>query len=605
MCGIFGYKWCKNAQNVLLHGLKKLEYRWYDSAWLAVMDTNGQIHIHKAVGKVWNLADNIAQTFDQSKCTTYGIAHTRWATHGGVTVENTHPHFDENEKIFLVHNWIIENYDELKQDLIKKWHKFYWQTDTEVVAKLLWEHRNGNLLQTVENVLPILEWAYALLVISKECPWDMVGVKYWSPLVFGYNDNGEMFFSSDTQALAWLCENVVFLDDGDLVSIRNNDYLLKSEWKLIIKPIEKIDVQSLVAEKWDFKHFMLKEIFEQPKVLLETFRWRVDFENKTLTGNALQELENYNFEEIIFVWSGTSYHAWYLGTYWMEDIAGIKSSVEVASELEFKNFAVDSKRLFVFISQSGETADSIEILKRIKNRWWKTLGIVNVVGSTISRLTDRWLFTRAGTEVWVASTKAFVAQIAAIMMLTLYLWNKKWLSNANFTKILAEFKKVPEYIESILSQAAEIKTIAKELSKYSNFFFLWRHYQLPIASEWSLKLKEISYLHSESYGAGELKHWPLALIQEDFPTIMIMPSDVLFDKNISTMQEIRARKWKILAISDKATTGDWQITIPQTIDEIYPFLTVVVSQLLAYYVADELNRDIDKPRNLAKSVTVK
>lgn len=604
MCWIFGYKWPKNAKNILLHWLKKLEYRWYDSAWLTVVDIDWNIYTYKAVWKVWNLAEKINNNYEKNICT-YGIAHTRWATHGGVILENTHPHFDENEKIYLVHNGIIENYDILKKNLENKWHKFYWQTDTEVIAKLLWENRNWDLLQTVENTLPMLEWAYALLVISKNNPWDMVWVKYWSPLVFGYNEEWEMFFSSDTQALAWLCENVIFLDDWDLVSVKNNDYLLKSEWKLIIKPIEKIDVQSLVAEKGDFKHFMLKEIFEQPKVLQDIFRGRIDFENKILTANALQELEKYNFEEIIFIWSGTSYHAGFLGTYWMEDIANIKSSVEVASELEFKNFKIDDNKLFVFISQSWETADSIEILKYIKNRGWKTLGIVNVVGSTISRLTDWWLFTRAGTEVWVASTKAFIAQITTILILTLYIANKRWLSNSNFTKILAELKKIPNYIQMILNQIDEIRNISKNLINYKNFFFLGRHYQLPIASEGSLKLKEISYLHSESYGAGELKHGPLALIQEDFPTIMLMPWDVLFEKNLSTLQEIKARNWKILAISDKSTNADWQISIPQTIDEIYPFLTVVVNQLLAYCVADDLWRDIDKPRNLAKSVTVK
>lgn len=607
MCWIFWYKWNRpDTYKILLHWLERLEYRGYDSAWMVVGDLKGNYSLFKSVWKVANLTENLYSNIDEKNEYSYGIAHTRWATHGWVTQDNTHPHYDSKNEIYLVHNGIIENYEILKKSLEEKWYKFYSQTDTEVVAKLLEDNWQGDLLKSVEKILPMLEWAYALLIISKRNPGEMVWVKYWSPLVFGYTDWWDFFFSSDTQALVWYVENVVYLDDWDLVYVKNSDYLLKSQWKLALKPIEKINVEQLKADKWDFKHYMLKEIYEQPHVLQEIYRWRVNFETNSLYSTAFQELDKHEFSKIVFVACGTSYHAWWLAKYWFEDLAQMDWEVRLASEFEYKTLKVDQQTLYVFISQSWETADSIEALKIVKKQGWKIFGVVNVVGSSISRMSDFGMFTRAGTEIWVASTKAFSAQIMTLLLMALYFWQRNRLSNAKFEKILSQLKILPELMQKILEKSWDIAVVAKELSSYKNFFFLGRHFQLPIANEWSLKLKEISYLHSEAYPSWELKHWPLALIDASVPSVIFAPNDLLYEKNISTMNEIKARDWKVVWISDEnISKSDFFIELPKTIDEIYPFLSVLVSQLLAYHVADVLGKDIDKPRNLAKSVTVK
>lgn len=607
MCWIFWYKWSRpDAYKILLHWLERLEYRGYDSAWMVIADCDWGFSLFKSVWKVSNLAQNVLSNIDETKKTNYWIAHTRWATHGWVTQENTHPHYDSNQKVYLVHNGIVENYEQLKKWLEAKWYKFYSQTDTEVIAKLLEDNWQEDLLKSVEKVLPMLEWAYALLIISKDNPGEMVWVRYGSPLIFGYTDWWEFFFSSDTQALVWYAENIIFLDDGDLVYIKNSDYLLKSEGKLTIRPIEKINVEQLSAEKWDFKHYMLKEIYEQPNIIKEIFRWRIDFDAKILNSTAFQELNKTHFDKVVFVACGTSYHAWWLAKYWFEDLAWMSADLRLASEFEYKSLKIEENCLYIFISQSWETADSIEALKIVKNKWWKTFWVVNVVGSTISRMSDFGMFTRAGTEIWVASSKAFSAQIMTLLLLVLYFWNKNWLSNAKFEKILTELKKLPQLMEKVLNNSQEIAVVSKELSKYKNFFFLGRHFQLPIANEWSLKLKEISYLHSEAYASGELKHGPLALIDENIPSVIFAPNDLLYEKNLSTLNEIKARNWKVVWISDENNEkADFFIQIPKTIDEIYPFLSVLVWQILAYHVAEILWKDIDKPRNLAKSVTVK
>lgn len=465
----------------------------------------------------------------------------------------------------------------------------------------------GSLIKTVEYVLPMLSGAYAFLFISRENPDEIVAIKYGSPLIFGYSDNkDEFYFSSDTQALAGLVDNVVFLDDGELVHVKKNDFIIKSEGKFISRTAEKIDNIGLQAEKGEYEHFMLKEIFEQPKVLTDVFRGRIDFENSKLNAAAFEELDRYSFEKVVFVACGTSYHAGWLGVYWLEDLASMDARVEVASEFEYKNIRIDPDTLYVFISQSGETADSIEPLKYLKSKGAKTFGIVNVVGSTISRLTDFGLFTRAGTEVGVASTKAFVAQIATVLILALYFGEKRGLSRQKYRQIIEEFAKIPEKIEELLAHTSEIQEVAREISKYQQFFFLGRHLELPIAYEASLKFKEISYLNSQALPSGELKHGSLALIDEDFPSIIFAPSDFLFEKNLSSIQEIKARGGKVLVVSDReVASGTWNLKIPETLDELQPFLTVISGQLIAYYVAHLLECDIDKPRNLAKSVTVK
>ncbi len=606
MCGIFGYQGKRSdAQKILVHGLERLEYRGYDSAGVLVWNEQGDMKLIRAVGKVSNLANKVAKNISDTENFTFGIAHTRRATHGWVTEENTHPHHDINKHFYLVHNGIIENYHKLKQELIAKWYTFYGETDSEVIANLLEDNRTGDFMETVEKVLWMIRWAYALLIVSTYAPDEIIAVKIGSPLLFAYTGN-EFFFSSDKQALAWYADKLIYLDDGDIVHLQGNDYQIKSNGVPAEKKIEDMDMELLESSKWDYKHFMLKEIFEQANIIRRIFKGRADFNNKFLNAEAFHGMEHEHFKKIVFVWCGTSYNAWCLWTYRMENLAWLDSSCEIASEYEYKHIKVNDETLYVFISQSGETADSIEVLKLIKQQGGHTFGIVNVVGSTISRLTDYGLFTRAGAEIWVASTKAFTAQITSILLLALYLGQKRGLSKAKYDKVMIELSKVPVMIEDILADTSNIRKIAEAISAYKNFFFLGRHYQLPIARESSLKLKEITYLHSESYPSGELKHGPLALIEASIPSVLFAPNDLMFEKNISSIQEIKARDGKVITISDKDIhNADWNIQVPSTIDEIYPFLTAIVGQLLAYHVADILCKDIDKPRNLAKSVTVK
>ena len=606
MCGIFAYTGQRNdAQKILLHGLERLEYRGYDSAWMLIGDISGKVKLVKSVGKVSFLKDKIAEENIQDTWN-FGIAHTRRATHGGISVQNTHPHHDMNQNFYLVHNGIIENYHKLKQDLLQKWYTFYGETDSEVVVNLLEEYRTGDFMQTVEKVLTMIRGAYAFIIVSKQNPNEMIAVKLGSPLIFAFDGQTDFYFSSDKQALAGYADKLMYLEDGDIVHIVGNEYIIKSDGIKISRNIEDMDIEALQSSKGNFDHFMLKEIYEQPNIIRRIFKWRVDFQHNTMNVEAFHGMEDEHFEKIVFVWCWTSYNAGCLWVYWMQNLVWMDASAEIASEYEYKNIKVDDKTLFVFISQSGETADSIEVLKLIKEKWWHTFGIVNVVGSSISKLTDYGLFTRAGAEIWVASTKAFTAQITSILMLALFLWKKRNLSKSKYEKIMIELSKVPIMIEDIIEQNEFIRNVASELIWFKDFFFLWRHYQLPIAHESSLKFKEISYLHSESYPSGELKHGPLALIDKNIPSILLVPNDLMFEKNISSIQEIKARNGKVLTISDKdIPNSDWNIVLPSTIDEIYPFLTVVVWQLLSYHVANLLGKDIDKPRNLAKSVTVK
>jgi len=591
---------------VLLNGLQRLEYRGYDSAGLVVSNGEEKFKLMRSVGKVSNLTDKVKQHIPENTTFNMGIAHTRRATHGGITEMNTHPHYDTNQNFFLVHNGIIENYYKLRNELADKGYTFYGQTDSEIIANLLEDNRNGNFLETVQKVLKKIKWAYALLIVSKYAPGEIIGAKIWSPLTFAYNDKDECFFASDQQALAGYADKLIHLDDGDLIHLRDKSYQIISNGVPTEKEPEIVDQDVLEASKGSYKHFMIKEMYEQANIIRRIFKGRVDFKNNFLNAEAFHGMKDEKFKKIVFVGCGTSYNAWSLGTYRMENLAWLDASCEIASEYEYRNIKVTDDTLFVFISQSGETADSISVLKMIKQKGWHTFGIVNVVGSTISRLTDYGLFTRAWAEIWVASTKAFTAQITSILLLALYLGQKRWLSKAHYDKVIIELSKVPIMIEDILADSDNIRELAQEIAEYKNFFYLGRHYQLPIAREWSLKLKEITYLHSESYPTGELKHGPLALIEWSIPSVLLAPHDLMFEKNLSSIQEIKARNGKVIAITDKEVEwADHKIQIPSTIDEIYPFLTTVATQLLAYHVADILEKDIDKPRNLAKSVTVK
>lgn len=607
MCWIFWYIGNRpDAQSILLHWLEKLEYRGYDSAWMYIWNSTWTTQLIKAVWKVSNLSNKLnIDTISETQWN-YWIAHTRRATHWWVTIQNTHPHHDNSSNFHIVHNWIIENYHKLKLSLIDKWYKFYSDTDTEIIANLLNDLWDWDFLSTVEKVLSKIKWAYALLIISKHNPNEMIAVKFWSPLILATNQNNDFYFSSDKNALSRHVQKIIHMDDWDIVYIKDSDYKIIADWVHIARKEEDFTQKNIETSKWEFEHFMLKEIYEQANIINRIFKWRIDFTNKTMNTDAFHWMKEEKFNKIVFVWCWTSYNAGLLWTYYMENLAWIESISYIASEYEYQNIKVNDETLFVFISQSWETADSIEVLKLLKNKWAKTFWIVNVVWSSISRLTDYWLFTRAGAEIWVASTKAFTAQITCIILLALFLWQKRWLNKAKYDKILSELKSIPTKIDTLLQDIKNIKQIWEKLSEHNSFFFLWRHYQLPIARESSLKFKEITYLHSEFYPTGELKHWPLALIDKKVPSILFLPNDILFEKNLSSMQEIKARDWIIVTISDKEITwSDHHISLPESIDELYPFLWAVVWQLLAYYTAKKLWRDIDKPRNLAKSVTVK
>jgi glucosamine--fructose-6-phosphate aminotransferase (isomerizing) len=622
MCGIFAYSGNrKDADKILLHGLERLEYRGYDSSGIAVSRKNDGTTVFKAVGKVAELANKIAEDGDSSAEYDSGIAHTRWATHGGVTVENTHPHSDAAGKIFLVHNGIVENYEELAAELANEGVEFYGQTDSEVVAKLVgreYERLTSSekaaspdtrtFLSSAENVLPRLEGAYALIIMCKDAPGELIAVKYGSPLVFGRNPKtSECFFASDVSALAGYAEEVVFLNDGDLVHVKpSGEYSIKSEGALVSRPFERVEVENLKTEKNGYEHFMLKEIFEQPKVAKAMFQGRIDFDDLVLNASAFQDLRDTDIERIKFIACGTSYHSGWAGTYFFRELAGMDATAEIASEFLNAPVEIDPKTLYVFVSQSGETADAIEPLKFIKAHGGKTFGVVNVVGSTISRLTDFGLFTRAGTEVGVASTKAFTAQLSAILLIALFYAIKRGADFRKYRSALEDLKKLPEAMEKTLALSAEIKGLAAELKGYQHLFFLGRGDMLPIAAEAALKFKEITYLHAHSMPLGELKHGSLALVDAHCPSVVFLPSDALFAANKSSVSEIRARGGKVFVISERPVeNADWNLVLGECGKTLFPFCASIAGQLLAYHAAYALVREIDRPRNLAKSVTVR
>lgn len=633
MCWIFAYKWHKDALPILEHGLQRLEYRGYDSAGIMIGDGTGNHQLYKAVGKVSELSKLIhdpQSVIRNSEWSVYGIgiAHTRRATHGGVNEVNTHPHHDATKRRWVVHNGIIENQHKLKQSLIAEWYMFYGQTDTEVIPALLHRHYNGNFRETVEKVLTMLHGAYALVIVHLDTPDEIIGVKRWSPLILGMRQSDhQFFFSSDAQALAGYADEIIYLDDGELVHVTWHDYTIISERGIISKDPEKLEVSAMEASKGDYEHFMRKEIDEQATIMERIMRGRVDFSTQTLMAEAFHGMQDEDYDHIVLVGCGTSYNAAMLGAYWIQELTGIRAYAEIASEYTNKNIHLDDKTLHIFLSQSGETADSIDVLKKIKARGGHTFGIVNVVGSTIANLTDHGLFMRAGYEIGVASTKAFIGQLSCLFLLVLALAKKRNIATELYLELLTALREIPSQIASILGQKEEISltgrpgvtlyrhgekvttdwsVIGQRIGQYHDMFYLGRGNQYPIAAEWSLKIKEISYIHAESYPSGELKHGPLALMSDQVPTVVIAVDDPLFAMNSSTIAEVQARKGQVIAIAnDPIASAEWTIVIPRTHYLLAPFLTTIVMQLLAYHTAYALGREIDKPRNLAKSVTVK
>jgi glutamine---fructose-6-phosphate transaminase (isomerizing) len=602
MCWIVATIGKNNPEPLLYKGLKNLEYRGYDSAGFVTVQSDKTIRLIREIGEVSHLLPHIQQ--DSPACV--GIGHTRWATHGGVTRENTHPHHSMNKEIYLVHNGIIENYKILADKLQKAGYTFYGQTDSEVLANLI-EYclqSTKDIKKAILLALSQVTGTYGLAIVAPSDPTHLYAVRRGSPLMMSTIESGIMV-ASDPHAFPEWEPTVIPMEDGELATLNlDGTYTLESvSGEIINREAQKLEIFQDTSDSSKYEHAMLGEIMEQPEVIENTIRGRINFETEQVTLGGIRNImpELLTKKEIIIVACGTSYYAGLVGKNFLQEIGGIPCRVEIASEFRYGKQFWDKNTALLVISQSGETADTLAALREAKHRGILTLGIVNVPGSTIAQETDAGIFTHAGKEVGVASTKAFIAQITALLMMALAIGERKELDVLTKSRILKAFKKIPENIRTIVNDTTKIKSLADTLSQYEHCFFLGRYYQAPIALEGSLKLKEITYIHSEAYPAGELKHGPLALIDEKHPSIVLNPTDALYDKTASAIHEVEARKWLVYTVGNG---NDATIQIPETMDILYPFLTVVPCQLLAYHTALKLGRSIDKPRNLAKSVTV-
>lgn len=609
MCGIVGYVGDKPCKDILLNGLRQLEYRGYDSAGIALLE-GGKIVSSKAVGKVEQL---VSKTKDLKTAASLGISHTRWATHGGVSVKNAHPHLDCKGNIAVVHNGIIENYAELKKELVTAGHTFHSETDTEVLAHLIEQNYDHELLSSVTESLKKVVGTYGIAVFHKNHPHEMVVARNGSPLVIGVGD-GFCMVASDLSALIAHTDKVVYLHDGEVAVLEKDNFTI-SDLSLnnIHRDITRYEVVHKTTERGDYKHYMLKEIEEQPAVIEDTLRGRLDSEKGEVIFGGLAPLENElrKMKRIIMISCGTSYHAALVGKYMFEEYTNMEVSVEVASEFRYKKINADpSATLIVAISQSGETADTLAAVKEAKKHGFTTLGIVNVVGSTIAREVKAGIYTHAGFEIGVASTKAFTTQLTVLALLTVFMGRLQDMSYPQAGTILKHLEALPDLIRNSLSgQSKALRKIAQKYTSAKNFLYLGRKYHYPVALEGALKLKEISYIHAEGYPAGEMKHGPIAMIEPRFPSIVLAPKDEVYEKTVNAIEEIKARRGKIIAVvsrNDTAITkhADDVVAIDPTLPMLTPILSVIPLQLFAYHLADLLGRDIDKPRNLAKSVTV-
>lgn len=598
MCGIIGYIGNKKTTPVLINGLKKLEYRGYDSAGICIMD-HGELKTIKKKGKLQQLADKIAA---QDVDGPVGIAHTRWATHGEPSEKNAHPHLDCKGEIAIVHNGIIENYNSLKSLLEKHGHKIESETDSEIIAHLIEKFYKNDLESAVRQALQLVEGAFGLAVIHKN-EEKIVVARRGSPLIIGIGKN-EMFVASDVPAILEHTKRVVYLNDNEMATITRDGYVIKNlEGKRVPEKIEEIKWTVDQIEKKGFKHFMLKEIFEQPEAISNTLRGRINADDIKLSVN----FDVKDISRILITACGTSWHSGLIGKYLLESIAEMPTEVDYASEFRYRNPLVKSDDLMVVVSQSGETADTLAALREAKKSHAKTLGIVNVVGSTITREVESGIYLHVGPEIGVASTKAFTSQVVALTLLALHIRKKKGLKMDK--KLIKELFKLPEKIAEALKGADDVKKIANKFKDSTNFLYLGRGVNFPVALEGALKLKEISYIHAEGYPAAEIKHGPIALIDRDMPVVFVATKNNLTQKTISNMQEVKARQGRIIALTsdgDKEIKrlADYVIHVPETADQLSPIVNSVPLQLLAYYIADAKGLDVDKPRNLAKSVTV-
>lgn len=606
MCGIIGYVGMENkAMEVILEGLSKLEYRGYDSAGLALIE-NGKLFIEKKSGKLQNLKKALEGKKEEA-C--IGIGHTRWATHGNPTDENSHPHFSQNKKVAVVHNGIIENYIELRDQLEKEGVIFTSQTDSEVVAHLFAKFYDGDMIKTLMKVKSIIRGSYALGIIDVENPEKLVCTRKESPLIIGIGKNNN-FIASDVPAILKYTRDVIFLENDEIGLIEKDKVtIFNKDGKVINKDIVTVEWDTEQASKNGYDHFMLKEIFEQPEVVNKTLSRYVK-DGNVYFGKEFEKINFKKIKNIVIVACGTAYHAGLQGAYFLKNLAGIKVDIDVASEFRYSDPFIDEETLAIFISQSGETLDTLMAMKLAKEKGATTLAITNILGSTISRESDIVLYTMAGPEISVASTKAYTAQVIIMYLFALYLGLKDGkLNRDNFEKHIEKIANFPEVIETALSNNKEIHNLAKKVKNYKNGFYIGRGIDEKVAREGSLKLKEVTYIHTEAIAAGELKHGTIALIEPETLIVVVATQENLIEKLISNIKEIKARGGYVLAVTKEnypevATVADDVLYIESIEDMLAPLLAVIKLQVLAYYTAIEKGLDVDKPRNLAKSVTV-
>ena len=605
MCGIVGYIGQRNTKKVILQGLQTLEYRGYDSSGMALI-SKGEIIVEKKVGRIQNLIDSVERKDLSSEI---GIGHTRWATHGVPSDTNSHPHYSMDKSVAVVHNGIIENYQSLKKELEEKGFIFSSETDTEVISQLIQNMYDGNILNTVKKALKKIKGSYAIGVLHKNHPDELICAREHSPLVIGIGKN-ENFIASDVSALLEYTKEVFYLEDGDIALLKKGEIKIFDKTdNLVYRERKHIEWTFEQATKGGFPHFMLKEIFEQPQVIEDTFNKRV------LNGRAdfsdvltLEDIKKIN--KIYIVACGTAYHAGLQGKFALQKIAKLDSSTDVASEFRYSDPFIDENTLVIFVSQSGETSDTLAALKEAKHKKAMTIAITNVVGSTISREADKVIYTLAGPEIAVASTKAYITQITIFYLLALYIAEiKNTITKEKYLEYISEIKKMSEKIDSILKNSNEIKNIANLLKDKKNGFYIGRGLDYKIAVEGSLKIKEVSYIHTEAFASGELKHGTIALIEKDTPVVVIATQQELIEKSISNIKEVKARGANIITIGfnnakNLEEVSDNFIGIPKCSDLFSGFLSIIPLQLLAYYTSIVKGIDVDKPRNLAKSVTV-
>jgi glucosamine--fructose-6-phosphate aminotransferase (isomerizing) len=609
MCGIVGYVGHRSCLPILIEGLKRLEYRGYDSAGVAIQ-TRGGLKVVKAAGKIRELEARLAKT---PLVGTAGIAHTRWATHGEPSDLNAHPHTDSRGRVALVHNGIIENYAVLKSALEAEGHVFRTETDTEVLAHLIEKYlgRGVNLERAVGTALADVEGTYGIAVMSADEPGTVIGARKGSPLVVGIAD-GEYFLGSDVAPIVEHTRQVVYLDDGEMAVLTPDGFHTATIGHVPVdKAVHEVEWDLGQIEKGGFPHFMLKEIFEQPESVRNSIRGRLVLADglARLGGLNMTDEEMLGIRRLIILACGTSWHAGLIGEYMLEEFARIPVEVEYASEFRYRNPIVDEGTLVLVISQSGETADTLAAMREARRKGARVLGIVNVVGSTIARESDGGVYIHAGPEIGVASTKAFTSQVTVLALLTLAFGRQRALGREAGIEIARELDAIPGRIEAILQRSDAVKKIAEEYCRHENFIYLGRGYNFPVALEGALKLKEISYIHAEGYPAAEMKHGPIALIDENMPVVVICTRDSAYDKVMSNVSEVRARRGRVIAIATEGDTeiasrADHVIHVPSTLPMLQPLLSVVPLQLLAYHVAVLRGCDVDQPRNLAKSVTV-